>query len=235
MMKILNIAHRGFSGIYPENTMLAFEKAVEAGADGIETDVHVTKDGTIVICHDEKLDRTTNGTGFIKDCSYRELSKLDAGLGEKIPTLVQLLDYIRNKNIILNIELKNNVIDYRNFEIKVIDEVYKYKLQDRVILSSFNHNSMKKVKVYDKRIKTGLLYGLPIHEPQKYAKKMGADALHPLFSLVMDENMVNIIKKEHVLINSYTVNEKKHMIKMIELGMDGIITNYPDILAKILK
>ncbi|MCH3964056.1 MAG: glycerophosphodiester phosphodiesterase [Clostridium sp.] len=234
MNRTLNIAHRGFSGVYPENTMLAFRKAVEAGADGIETDLHVTKDGVIVVCHDETLDRTTSGTGFIKDRTYEYIRKLDAGSGEKIPSLDEILSYMKDKKLLLNLELKNDIVHYDNLEKNVIDKIYKYSMESNVILSSFNHNSMKRVKEYDGSIKTGLLYGSPIYKPEEYAEKMGADALHPLFSLVMNEKIVNDIKKNGILINTYTVNKVDDMRKLMNLKVDGIITNYPNILEKLL-
>ncbi|WP_446899446.1 glycerophosphodiester phosphodiesterase [Clostridium sp. LBM24168] len=234
MTRALNIAHRGYSGIYPENTMLAFRKAIEAGADGIETDLHVTKDGVIVICHDETVDRTTDGTGFIKDHTYKHIRKLNAGNGEKIPNLDEVLDYMRDKNLLLNLELKNDVFHYDNLERNTIDKVYEYGLEKNVILSSFNHNSMQKVKEYDNSIKTGLLYGSPIYKPEIYAKKMGADALHPLFSLVMNTKIVRDIKAYGILINAYTVNRENDIRKLIDLNIDGIITNYPNILKKLI-
>ncbi|MEY8763254.1 MULTISPECIES: glycerophosphodiester phosphodiesterase [Clostridium] len=235
MIRTLNIAHRGFSGMYPENTMEAFKKAVEIGSDGIETDLHITKDGVIVICHDETIDRTTDGSGFIKDYTYRELTEFNAGHGEKIPSLDELMDYMKDKNLLLNLELKNDVIPYENLERSTIDKIYEYGLKKNVIVSSFNHNSMQKVKKYDSSIKTGLLYGSPIHNPGEYAKRIGADALHPLFSLVMDKATINDIKRNGILINVYTVNEKSYMKKLIDLGVDGIITNYPNLLKDVIE
>lgn len=242
MTKSLNIAHRGFSGKYPENTMIAFKKAVEIGSDGIETDVHMTKDGAIVICHDEKLDRTTNGQGFIKDFTYDEIKKLDAGLkfgerfkGEAIPDIDEFLDYVKDKNILVNIELKNDMIHYKNLEEKVVEKIYEYGMKDKVILSSFNHYAMVKVKDIDSSIKTGLLYEAVIYKAEEYAKMVGADALHPYFPAVMDKTVVDNIKKQGIAINTYTVNEEKDMEKLIQLGIDGIITNYPDVLGKLVR
>ena len=120
-----NFAHRGFSGKYPENTMLAFEKAIEAGADGIENDVHLTKDGVPVIIHDELVDRTTNGKGYVKDYTYEELSKLDASYifpeygVLHIPTLREYMELVKDKDIITNIELKTGVFEYPGIEEKV--------------------------------------------------------------------------------------------------------------------
>lgn len=242
MHRSLNIAHRGFSGKYPENTMLSFKKAVEAGCDGIENDVQLTKDGVAVICHDEKIDRTTNGTGFIKDYTYKELLKFDAGIrwgkefkGLAIPTLDEFLNYVKDKNLYLDIELKTGVILYDGIEEIVIRKINEFGVKEKTILSSFNHYSMVKCKTIDNTVKTGLLYTAGLYEPQRYAEYVGADALHPLFYSVLNEQIVKSIKNAGFLINAYTVNEEIYMKKLIQLGIDGIITNYPDKLKKVLE
>lgn len=242
MNKSLNIAHRGFSGAYPENTMLAFKKAIDAGCDGIETDVHMTKDGTMVLCHDEKLDRTTNSQGFIKDYTFHELCKVDAGIkfdekfkNETIPTIDEFLSYVKDKNLVINLELKNNIVHYEGLEEQIIKKIYHYNMRENIILSSFDHNSMVKIKEIDNTIKTGLLYGATLYKAQDYAKIANADALHPFFPAVMDKEIVENIKKAGLLINAYTVNDKNDMQSLINLGIDGIITNYPDKLKVLLE
>lgn len=242
MKRILNIAHRGFSGYYPENTMLAFRKAIEVQCDGIETDVQLTKDGIAVLCHDEKVDRTTDGRGYVKDYTYEELKNLDAGIkkgnefkGLGIPTLDEFLGYIKDKSMFVNLELKNSIITYHSLEEIVIDKVYRYNIQDNCILSSFNHYSMVKCKNLDSKIKTGLLYDETLYKPENYIEYVGADALHPNFNGVYSENIIRGIKLKNVPINVYTVNEEKDMINMIKLGVDGIITNYPDRLKTLIN
>jgi glycerophosphoryl diester phosphodiesterase len=237
----LNFAHRGASGEYPENTMLAFEKAVEMGCDGIETDVQLTKDGVLVLCHDELLDRTTDGTGLLAERTYEELNKLNAAAqwegkysNIKIPTLDELLEFSRDKSILVNLEIKNSVIDYKNIEKMIIDKIYNYKIQDRVIISSFNHYSIARCRAIDSSIKLGVLYCSKLYEPWNYAKQVGADALHPLF-YTLDEQDIKAIKKAKLSINTYTVNEEKYMRQLIALGIDGIITNYPDKLKKVIE
>ena len=122
-----NFAHRGFSGKYPENTLLAFSKAIEEGVDGIENDVHLTKDGVLVVMHDELVDRTTNGKGYIKDKTYEELAQLDASYifkeygPQKVPTLREYLELVKDTDIITNIELKTGVFEYTGIEQKVYD------------------------------------------------------------------------------------------------------------------
>ena len=239
--KSLNIAHRGFSGKYPENTMIAFEKAVEVGCDGIETDVQFTKDKVAVICHDETIDRTSDGSGFISQYTYKELLNMNFGVkfgnefkNTKIPTLDELLAYVKETGIYLNLELKNSIVLYEGLEEMVIKKIYDYDLSNNVILSSFNHYSMVKCKSIDAKIKTGLLYEAGLYKPEKYAEYVGCDALHPHFLSVIHKSIVEGIKSKDFFINTYTVNDEKYMKILIDLGIDGIITNYPDKLKSLL-
>lgn len=154
MKKVMLLAHRGFSGKYPENSPLAFHKAVEeTSADGFESDVHITKDGKLIIFHDATVERTSNGTGFIKDHTYEEMLQLDIGswkspefAGQHIWTFDQLLDFCDETNMLLNMELKNYEVFYEGLEQRVIDAISAHKMQDRVFVSSFNHISMQKFR-----------------------------------------------------------------------------------------
>lgn len=241
MCKTLNFAHRGFSGNYPENTMISFIKACESGCDGIETDVQFTKDNIAILCHDETLDRTTTGIGYIKDYTLKELSYLDAGIkfdpkfkNEKIPTLEELLILAKERDIMLNLELKNTEIPYLGLEEHVISLLYKYNLQNKTILSSFNHYSMIKVKELDSSIKTGLLYEADLYKAEEYCLKVGADCLHPQYFSMLKKDIVKNIKKNNISINTYTVNKAEDMQRLIDLNIDIIITNFPDMLSKLL-
>lgn len=238
---IINFAHRGASGYYPENTMLAFEKAIEMGCSGIETDVHLTKDGVLVLCHDERLDRTTNGTGYIADYKYKELQNLDAGIwfgrkfkGLKIPSLDLMLECLGNKNIFINFELKNSEIEYKNLEGLIIKKIYASNMQERTIISSFNHYSIMKCKSLDSKIKLGFLYDFQLYKPGDYGRIAGIDAMHPNFK-TLNEEVVENIKRNGLMINTYTVDDEEDMRSMLELGVDGIFTNYPDRLNKIIR
>jgi glycerophosphoryl diester phosphodiesterase len=238
----LNYAHRGASGYYPENTMLAFQKGVEMGCEGIETDVQLTKDGVLILCHDELLDRTTDGKGLIAEKNYSEIAGLDAAKlwGGKfksvtVPTLEELLDYVKDKDIIINLELKNSIIDYKDIEKQVIDMVYKYKLKEKVIISSFNHYSIVRCKEIDNTLKLGLLYDCCIYKPGKYASELGVNAVHPSFYSLNNEEVVKEIRSHNLMINTWTVNDEKYMHLLAKLGIDGIITNYPDKLKKVLE
>lgn len=238
----INYAHRGASGYYPENTMLAFEKAVNMGCTGIETDVHMTKDGQLVLIHDEKVDRTTNGSGCVKDYSLGEIKKLDAGsfMGQQfkgitIPTLEELLEFLKGKDIVLNIELKTDVIWYSGIEEKVLDMVNKYDLKDKIIMSSFNHYSVHKCKEICKDIKVGLLYMEGLFEPHQYAKIVGAQAIHPYFPAMDNKAVIDRVRQSGIMVNTWTINEEKDLRRFLEYGVDGIITNYPDKLNQIMK
>jgi glycerophosphoryl diester phosphodiesterase len=238
---IVNYAHRGASGYYPENTVLSFQKALEMGCTGIETDVQLTKDGVLVLMHDEMVNRTTNSTGFVKDYSYKELSVLDAGAwmseeykGLKVPTAEELILMVKDKNVIINFEIKSGVIIYDGIEEKLIDLIYKYGMENRVILSSFNHYSMVHCKEISQDIKTGLLYMEGLYKPGAYAKTARADAIHPNFYAMKGE-IIREVKDEGIMVNTFTVNDINYMKYFINIGVDGIITNYPDKLKNILE
>lgn len=237
---IINYAHRGASGYYPENTMLAFEKAIDLGCDGIETDVQMTSDGELVLIHDELVNRTTNGTGFVKDYTLKELKKLNAGKWfnskykhVRIPTAEELIILAKEKNILINFEIKTGIVMYPHIEEKLISLIMKHDIGDKVILSSFNHYSMVTCKEISKEIKTGLLYMEGLYKPEVYCKSVGADALHPLFYAVNNE-IVKAAKAEGLKVNPFTVNEEIYMMNLILAKVDGIITNYPDKLKRML-
>lgn len=236
----LNFGHRGFSGKYPENTMLSFEKCVEAGADGIELDVHLTKDGQVVIIHDELLDRTTDHKGLVMDYTLAELKELDASAGymgvygkNEIPALDEYLDYVKDKRVITNIELKTGIIPYPGIEQKTLDLIDKYHLRDRIIISSFNHYSVMRMKELAPDMKYGLLEDSRIVKMADYAKGLGVDYLHPLFYTI-DELYLKEAAENGLGINAWTVNSEDDIRKMISIGIDGIIGNNPDVCRRLL-
>ena len=237
----INYAHRGASAYFPENTMLSFGKALEMGCTGIETDVQLTKDGVLVLIHDEMVNRTTNGQGFVKDYSYIELSRLDAGswMGEEfaginIPTVEELIYLTSDKDIILNFEIKSGIVIYEDIEQKLIDLIYKHKIKHKVIISSFNHYSIAKCNKISKEINTGILYMEGLYKPHNYAKTVGATAIHPYLH-ALNEDVVKEVKKHKTQINVFTVDDEEHMKSFLRLKVDGIITNYPDKLHKIME
>ena len=235
-----NFAHRGFSGKYPENTILAFKKAIEAEADGIELDVQLTKDGEIVIIHDETIDRTTDGKGEVVSYTYEELSKFDASyiyrgkVGfNKIPTLREYFELIKDTNIITNIELKTGINEYIGIEEKVWDLIKEFNLTKRVIISSFNHYSILRMKKIAPELKYGLLSETWIINAGEYTKNLGVECYHPHFAN-MTEDIVKEIKSYGIEINTFTVNKKEQIYDMLNKGIDIIIGNFPDLTKKVI-
>jgi len=235
------IAHRGASGYRPENTLAAFSLALEMGVDGLELDVQMTRDGHIIVCHDEQVDRTTNGSGWIKDMTLEEIKALDAGSwfnkayqGEKIPTLREVLDLVKGLPLLMNIELKNGPIQYPGLEEKTIAQLKEFQMEKLAILSSFNHYSLLEVKKVDPQIKTGILYMAGLVDPWVYARYVGAQSIHPyLYSVV--PSMVKGAIENHFTVYPFTVNEEIHMKHLFHMGVTGMITNYPDRARKLLE
>lgn len=241
MSQLINFAHRGSSAICPENTMAAFAKGLEQGATGIETDVQMTKDGRLVLIHDESVARTTGAEGLVKDYTYDELAKLDAGSwfgadfqGERIPLLEELLELTKNHGTIVNIELKNGSIQYPELEKRVIETVRQYNMSEQIVISSFNHYSLVECKHIDPEIRTGLLYGEGLYKPWEYAKLAKADALHAYHRAVLPE-WVEEAKQHGVVYHPWTVNDEEQMKTLIDAGVAGIITDYPDVLGGLLQ
>ena len=233
--------HRGYSGRYPENTLLAFEKALEVGVDGIEFDVHLTKDGEIVIMHDENIRRTCDGEGLIKDMTFEELRSYNAAASwgdsmpaQKVPTLREYCELVKDAGIISNIELKTSVFEYPGIEKKVIDMVYEYGLQDSVIFSSFNHETVMRCAEIAPEIKRGLLVEDWLIEFGAYAEKLGVQCCHPvLFCLRKDT--VDEMHSHGMEINTWIVNEYEDIRRLADLGVDGLIGNYPDRMIELLR
>ena len=235
-------AHRGFSGKYPENSPLAFRKVLEeTKADGIESDVHISKDGVLVIMHDPTLERTSNGKGWIKDHTYEELLSLDIGswmspdfAGEHIWTLGELLDFIKETGLLLNLELKNYEVFYEGLEERVIEEISARKMKDVVAISSFNHVSMQRFKELDPEIETGLLYDKPYLDMHSYIKRSNADNMHPRYMLLQYQpELVELFHERGMKINTWTVDGPTDIQDMLRLGVDGIIANHADRLCDV--
>ena len=232
-MKI--IAHRGYSGLYPENTMLSFQKAVEAGCDEIELDVQLTKDNVLVIIHDESIKRTTDGEGLVRKYTFAELQKFNAAELQKkefdflpIPSFEEYLAWVKTTNVTTNIELKNSKFYYTNLEKKVIDLLTSYEMLDKVMFSSFNHLSMAKCKQLAPEVPCGILTEREIGNAGYYAKSNGMECYHPDIKK-LTTTVVNNCKKHSILINAWTVNDMGDLKKLYDWGLSGAITNYPDV------
>ena len=235
MKKPVIYAHRGASAYAPENTGAAFRKALDMKADGIELDVHLSKDGHVVVIHDEKVDRTSNGKGLIRDLKLDELKSLDFGAwfssefaGEPIMTLDEVLSLLDGWDGILNIELKSAYVLYDNIEQKVIDLLRQHKRIEKCIISSFNHYSLLEIKKLEPALKIGLLYSAGLVDPWKYAKMVGAEAIHPFFSSAQAP-VVKGCNDNGIIINPWTIDQPEIIKALTQFGVDGIITNVPDV------
>jgi len=236
-MKSKVFGHRGFSGRYPENTMLSFERAItEAQVDGIELDVHLTKDNQLVIIHDETLDRATDGLGLVKDYSLLELERLNAsgpfcsryGM-TRIPTFEEYCSFIQHYPIITNVEIKSNIIWYQDIEEKTYAMLSKYGLLDRVIVSSFNHSSVMLMKEIDSSLPCGLLVdNRGLGNIGSFANKLHVEYYHPDIT-TLNKETVDECTSHGVGINAWTVNDLSSLTNCVDWHVEGIITNYPDI------
>lgn len=236
-----NFAHRGFCGKYPENTMLAFRKALEAGVDGIELDVQLTKDGHVVIIHDETVNRTTNGTGLVVEYLLEDLQKLDASsifagqMGfNPIPTLREYFELVKDSRIVTNIELKTGVNQYPGMEAKVLELIREFKLEDRIIISSFNHHSVMRMKAMAPELVYGFLADTWILDAGAYTKSYDVPCYHPSVNM-MTQEIVDELKANGRVINVWTVNKEEQIRDLYKKGIDCVIGNFPDLTAKVLK
>lgn len=236
-------AHRGASAYRPENTLEAFSLAIEQGADAIELDVHLSKDNEIVVAHDARLDRVSNGSGYINDYTLAELKKLDFNkqfpglafplLGDdsvyRIPSLTEVFSLIKPTSLFINIELKTTERLYPELPGKLIALAKEYAMEERVIYSSFNHYSLVQMKQIDPNSKTGLLYELGMVDPWVYAKYVNADAIHPHYYVIaaLPETVARC-HENNIKVNVWTVDAEDAVKMMLKCGVDGIITNKPD-------
>ena len=235
------IAHRGASGQCPENTAAAFQRALMMGAEGIELDVHLSADSHLVVIHDAQVDRTSNGKGWVKDLALKELKALDFGAwfhpsftGETLLTLSEVLDLLGDWQGLLNIELKSGPILYEGLEEKVIRMVKEYDRLDSVILSSFNHYSLKAAKALEPAVSIGLLYMAGLVDPWVYAQRMDAQAIHPYYHGVVPLITAGC-QACGIAVHPFTVNESAAIRALAGMGVNAIITDLPDVAREALK
>lgn len=228
-------AHRGASMYAPENTMSAFKKAHELGSDGIETDIHLTKDNIPVLIHDEDVKRTTNTRGLVQQYTFQELKQFDAGSWfaqafkeEQIISLEQFLHWIQDKDLNMNIELKNNKIDYLHMEEIVYEQIKHYQLLERTIFSSFNPDSVKRLQQYSGEVEVAWLTSRKSRKLIKSAKELGANALHIKYPL-LTKKLMKQAKRENISVRTYTINKISQMKNSFQEKCQAIITDLPDI------
>ena len=229
------IAHRGFSGAAPENTLAAFEKAIDAGAEMFELDVLLSRDGRVVVIHDDTVDRTTDGEGKVASLTLAQLRALDAGAwfsrefeGERIPTLEEALSLARGR-ILVNVEIKTEAVG-RGIVPKTLDIIERLGMRDQVVISSFDPRALARVRELDDTFVTASLFDARRQEdlsPQEVMDRVGSNG----FNLSRRQVDPSIVEACHTLgrpVAVYTVDDPDEMAQLIALGVDGIFTNRPD-------
>ena len=232
-------AHRGFSSKYPENTMMAFEAARDAGADGIEMDVHLTKDGEVVVIHDENLLRTTGVDKMVGDCTLSEITAIKASktMADKfdayVPSFDEFCAFIKESGMKANVELKTGVIYYPGIEEKVASVVKKYGIEDKVIFSSFNPLSLVIMQRYLPECKMGFLFSnsINIKHISHLAKEVAFSYLHPDYKVISEE-MLQETKACGLGINAWTIHDPEEVKRLMAWGVEGTITNDPEMCLK---
>lgn len=234
-------AHRGASGQYPENTMESFQAAVKKRADGIECDVQLTKDGKVVVIHDHRLDRTTNGSGLVSHHTLSELRQFRADKDSpqhlpkaRIPTLREVFQQFSDSSLCFSIEMKNLLYPQPQLEEKLIELIRRYQLSERTVISSFNFDSLARIKELDPFQATALLYVGSLPAPWNIATRYQTDELH----VPLDQLNPELVKQAHehgfpVIV--WTVNSEREMKESFRMGVDGIITNYPGRARKVAR
>jgi len=240
---VFTIGHRGFSGAAPENTLASFKKAIELGADMIEFDVLLSKDGQVVVIHDDTLNRTTNGTGKVSDHILEELKQLSAGsrfgsqfFGETIPTLKEVLELTRGK-IVLHIELKQGDLGkYTMVDLadRSFDEVEKAGMLNQVLFGSFDLSAIDRIRQRNPKLPVALIYNKAWNAPQDAFGQRPIPVLSSSGTFLKEDNMARA-HQAGVKVFVWTVNMEEQIEHVLNLKVDGIISNYPDRVIKILQ
>ena len=227
-------AHRGASGYAPENTLEAFALAGEQGAQGIELDVQLTKDGEVVVIHDETIDRVSTGKGAVRDYTLEELRRFSFHNhkkeyeGVQIPTLREVLEQVKPGGMEVNIELKTGIYWYPGLEEKTVELVKAAGMENRVIYSSFNHYSVQKILELDAEAETTYLYSDVLLNVENYAKNTGVCGLHPAVYHLKMADFLESYQRSGLKVRVWTVNDEADMRQFIEKDLEAVITNYPD-------
>ena len=222
------VGHRGAAGLEPENTLRSIRKAIDLGVDSVEIDVRVTRDGYLVVIHDETVDRTTNGHGYVKDLTFNEIRRLDAGKGEKIPTLEEVLNLTKGK-VVLQIELKA-----REATEPTVHLIERNNAERDVIIISFMHDLLGRVHDLNSALRTGAIFFDVQGDICQRAIDVHSEAIHVYYRNVNSELIENAHKRG-LRVSVWSPDEIEDMREMINLGVDEICTNRPDILLSLLK
>ncbi len=229
MINLLCFAHRGASGHEPENTLSAVEKAIVLGADWIEVDVYAVE-GELIVIHDERLERTTDGMGKVTDKTLAYLRSLNAGKGQPIPTLREVFD-CADRRVGMNVELKGP--DTAGLAVSLIDEYVSHKgwNYDQFILSSFSDRELTKVKELDPHIKIGIVIGGRRRRYKKFTRRFATYSVHPRIDLVNTE-FIKDARQRGLKVFVYTVNHPDDIARLEAMGVDGIFTDFPELVIR---
>jgi glycerophosphoryl diester phosphodiesterase len=229
------VGHRGAMGYCPENTLLSFERGLELGADWIELDVHLSLDGALIVIHDETLDRTTNGHGLVREHTLAQLRDLNAGDGQPLPTLPEVLEWAHPRDVFVDIEIKNAPVFYDGISEAVVSAVRAAQMVDRVIIISFDHAAVKRVKEVEPRVATGVLYACrPTDGGVALARAAAADAVLPHWAYVTAED-VALAHSANLAVAPWASSDPKVLKHLVACGVDAIGTNHPDVLRRALS
>jgi len=231
--KILKIAHRGASAFEPENTLRAVERSMELGADMIEVDVSaMSKDGHLIVIHDKTVDRTTNGRGYVFDMSLEELKGLDAGRGEKIPTLQEVIGAVRGRAKLL-IDLKHPFSSV--IERELVDVVQQERMNEDTVITSSEGTVLMRLKAINPKLKVALLVNGPVDDPEELALKFRADILHLGSPIWANMKVVRNAHSKRLSVFVGNPSSVKEIGQLIKLGVDGITTDDPTLFPKASK
>lgn len=233
------IGHRGAPAHAPENTMASFRKAVELGATFIETDLRLSHDARLVAMHDATLDRTSNGRGLVRDFTLSQLRELDAGswygqkfVGEKIPTVEEILQFAREADVVFYLEVKHE--SGWGVHHGIAGALRAANDPARTVVISFDSSMLEKLRKLDAGLLTGFLFETPLEKAVQKAQAIGARQILPRADLVTRE-LLSEAREAGLQVVTWTVNEPAEMERLIELGVNGIMTNWPDRLRTVLE
>ena len=242
MEQPLVIAHRGARDVAPENTLAAFQAALDADADGIELDVTRCATGEIVVIHDDTLDRTTNGSGPVAEVTFSSLRALDAGTwfapqfaGQRVPLLSEVLDLVGHQ-VRVNVEIKGRSWKDDGIEVEIAQMIRERGLGQEVVTSSFNPPALVRMRRAAPELQRGLLYApnMPACLSPTWTRLLTRpEALHPYYAM-MDTEAMHRARRQGHRVNVWTVNELEDMQAMIDLKVDAIITDHPARLRELL-
>lgn len=238
--KILIYGHRGAGFLAPENTMTSFELAYEIGVDSIELDIHMTRDGALVLMHDHDVSRTTDGQGYLNQMTLREVKGLDAGVkfgevykNERVPTLGEVLDWAKDR-IQLLIEIKGHPQPAQGIEEMLVKEVYAAGMMDQVLVKSFFHGCVRRVHKIDPAITTGILTASALVDPVGAAKQACADSFRNYFAY-WTLDAVKALRAEGLQISAWGVNDQVALARVVALGVDSFGTDRPKLAMAYLR